>query len=47
MKLVHITCTMLYHDEQLPADLPMDLLVVMGGPMGVYDGDEFPWLIHR
>jgi GMP synthase (glutamine-hydrolysing) len=24
-----------------------DLLVVMGGPMGVYDGDRFPWLTEE
>lgn len=30
--------------EALPAASDYDLLVLMGGPMGVYDGAEFPWI---
>lgn len=36
----------LYRGE-LPKVLDCDLLVVMGGPMGVYDEAEFPWLIDE
>lgn len=36
--------TRLYEDEALPDTASLDWLVVMGGPMGVYDEDRFPWL---
>lgn len=36
--------THLYRGEPLPSPRNCDLLVVMGGPMGVYDEDEYPWL---
>jgi GMP synthase-like glutamine amidotransferase len=36
------TGTQLFDDDQLPAPDAVDLLVVLGGPMGV--GDEYPWL---
>jgi len=34
----------LYRGEALPALDDFDGLVVMGGPMGVADGDRYPWL---
>jgi len=30
--------------EPLPADRDFTHVVVMGGPMGAYDGDRYPWL---
>jgi GMP synthase-like glutamine amidotransferase len=39
-----VATTSLYADETPPAPADYDLLVVMGGPMGVYDEKEFPWL---
>ncbi len=36
--------TMLYNNEELPDPASFDLLVVMGGPMGVHDEDDYPWL---
>ena len=39
-----ITCTRLYANEQLPALETFDWLIVMGGPMGIYDDDTHPWL---
>jgi GMP synthase (glutamine-hydrolysing) len=35
---------MLYKNEALPSSDSFDLLVVMGGPMGVFDTEKFPWL---
>jgi GMP synthase-like glutamine amidotransferase len=39
-----LTCTPLQRGAQLPAPGDLDWLVVMGGPMGVYDEAEHPWL---
>ena len=38
------TATRLYEDPSFPSLDEYDLLVIMGGPMGVYDEDEYPWL---
>jgi len=40
-----ISCTRLFAGEQLPDIGSFDWLVVMGGPMGIYDHKEHPWLI--
>jgi len=39
-----LTLTPLYLGETPPARADYDLLVVMGGPMGVYDEADHPWL---
>lgn len=39
-----LTSTSLYRDESLPDPSGLDLLVILGGPMGVYDEDRHPWL---
>lgn len=39
-----ITVTNLYQGDALPGPDQFDLLVIMGGPMGVYDEQEYPWL---
>ena len=36
--------THIYRGERLPGMEDFDFLVVMGGPMGVYDDKEYPWL---
>lgn len=36
-----------YLGHSLPATAEFDWLIVMGGPMGVYDELEFPWLIEE
>jgi GMP synthase-like glutamine amidotransferase len=36
--------TNLYEPFQLPELEDMDWLIIMGGPMGVYEEDKFPWL---
>ncbi len=42
-----ISRTRLFADEALPSADEIDLLVVMGGPMGVYDERDYPWLIRE
>lgn len=39
-----VSHTRFFAHEALPANLDFDLLVVMGGPMGIYDETEHPWL---
>jgi len=36
--------TNLYNNEKFPLHDSYDVLVIMGGPMGVYDEGRFPWL---
>ena len=36
--------TCMYEDHSLPSIHEIDALVVMGGPMGVGDDDQYPWL---
>lgn len=36
--------TRLYAGETLPDPRAIDALVIMGGPMGVHDGEAWPWL---
>lgn len=41
----HLTYTRFYEDHcQLPNLSQFDWLIVMGGPMGVDDDEQFPWL---
>ncbi|VGO13722.1 hypothetical protein PDESU_02279 [Pontiella desulfatans] len=40
-----LSCTRLFAGETPPGIDSFDLLVVMGGPMGIYDHAEHPWLI--
>lgn len=39
-----LTKTRFFLDEPLPALADFDILIVMGGPMGVDDHQQFPWL---
>ncbi|WP_457635935.1 type 1 glutamine amidotransferase [Persephonella sp.] len=39
--------TKLFLNEKLPDMNEFDFLVIMGGPMGVYDEDKFPWLVEE
>ena len=40
-----ITATRLYAGDSLPRPDSLDLLIVMGGPMGIHDEADYPWLI--
>ncbi|MBC8207153.1 MAG: gamma-glutamyl-gamma-aminobutyrate hydrolase family protein [Kiritimatiellales bacterium] len=39
-----VSCTRFWAGEELPTTCDVDGLIVMGGPMGVTDHAEFPWL---
>ena len=39
-----VTVTALYDGQPLPALASLDLLVVLGGPMNIYQERRFPWL---
>ncbi len=39
-----LTTTHWYKGEQAPKLDTFDVLIIMGGPMGVYDETEYPWL---
>ncbi|OHD15151.1 MAG: hypothetical protein A2086_04925 [Spirochaetes bacterium GWD1_27_9] len=43
-KNMTVTSTMFFNDPKLPKMDDFDLLVVMGGPMNVYEEDKFPFL---
>lgn len=40
-----VSATHLYNDEPLPSPDGFDWLVIMGGPMNVYEHDRYPWLV--
>jgi GMP synthase (glutamine-hydrolysing) len=42
-----LSATQLFNDEPLPSPEDFDWLVVMGGPMNVYQTAEFPWLTRE
>ncbi|MGD9946920.1 MAG: type 1 glutamine amidotransferase [Desulfobulbus sp.] len=39
-----LTMTRLYAGESLPDPADFDRLVIMGGPMNIYEDDRYPWL---
>lgn len=39
-----LTNTQLYQNDPLPKQEDFDWLVVMGGPMNIYDEETYPWL---
>lgn len=39
-----LSTTHLYKGDNTPELNDFDVLIVMGGPMGVYDDDQYPWL---
>ena len=39
-----ISCTRLFDGELPPAPNTYDLLAVMGGPMNIYEEEQYPWL---
>lgn len=40
-----LSCTRLFAGDPLPQRNDFEMLVVMGGPMGIYDERDYPWLI--
>lgn len=42
-----MTATRLQRGERLPAVRDFDWLIVMGGPMNIYEHDRYPWLAEE
>ena len=42
-----VSHTRFFESISLPAVSDVDLLIVLGGPMGVHDEDRFPWLVEE
>jgi len=42
-----LTLTRLYAGEKLPRPEAFDRLVIMGGPMNIYEDDRYPWLAQE
>ncbi|NJJ40473.1 type 1 glutamine amidotransferase [Paenibacillus apii] len=42
-----VTHTKFYNGEPLPAIVSFDWLVIMGGPMNIYEEDSYPWLAQE
>ena len=42
-----VSHTRFFESISLPAVSDVDLLIVLGGPMGVHDEDRFPWLAEE
>jgi len=40
-----LTYTHFFKDETLPPLEQFDMLAIMGGPMNVYEHDDYPWLV--
>lgn len=38
-------CSRLYADEPLPASDDFEMLIVLGGPMNIYEHERHPWLV--
>jgi len=41
---INFSIVHLYNNEKLPNQNDFDFLIVMGGPMGIYDYEKFSWL---
>lgn len=42
-----ITRTRLFSEEALPEMAYFDWLIIMGGPMNIYEHDKYPWLVRE
>lgn len=42
-----ITNTQLYKNDTLPKQQDFDWLVIMGGPMNIYEEEKYPWLAEE
>jgi GMP synthase-like glutamine amidotransferase len=41
-----LSSTHLYADASFPSLDNFDLLIIMGGPMNIYEYEKYPWLIE-
>lgn len=43
----YISGTLLFQDQHLPEMSDFDWLIIMGGPMNVYEIEKYPWLVQE
>jgi GMP synthase (glutamine-hydrolysing) len=43
----HVIATRLYRDEPFPYQEEVNWLIVMGGPMNIYEEEKYPWLLQE
>ena len=43
----YLSCTRFWAEDRLPEPDSLDLLIIMGGPMGVHDEPHYPWLARE
>jgi GMP synthase-like glutamine amidotransferase len=41
----YLSCTRMFEDSTLPSIEEFDVLVILGGRMGAYEEETFPWLL--
>ena len=44
---IELSMVRLFDGEQLPDRAALEGLIVLGGPMGIYDEENFPWLVKE
>ncbi|GET24796.1 type 1 glutamine amidotransferase [Prolixibacter sp. NT017] len=42
-----LTVTRFFENDELPSPSDFDMLIIMGGPMGIYDDEKYPWLTEE
>jgi GMP synthase-like glutamine amidotransferase len=42
-----ISKTLLFNGENPPIDDDFDFIIIMGGPMNIYEEDKYPWLAYE
>ncbi len=42
-----VTKTLLYKNQALPSPDKFDWLIIMGGPMNIYEDKKYPWLVRE
>lgn len=43
----NLSRTLLFQEESLPKLAEFDWLIIMGGPMNIYEDDKYPWLVKE
>lgn len=46
-KCHELSRTLLFENEELPPISGFDWLIIMGGPMNIYEHDRYPWLLKE
>ena len=42
-----LSATRFYNNEPLPSVVDIDWVVIMGGPMNIYEESQYPWLVQE